>query len=157
MILSYHKEPKMIAYKELKDVLQRTVVWERKLNDLYDVASFGLANDDSKKLIAFLKDRQESNLEVLEGIDVKSYGPSEWVRFAADYREEELIPTKGITRESSPEQILYTILEYEEKLRDFYRMIADHVVSELQRDLFDSLSRFKEEQTNRIRNFARSG
>ncbi|MAG14104.1 MAG: hypothetical protein CMN78_05865 [Spirochaetales bacterium] len=147
----------MIAFKELKDVLQKTVEWEKKLNDLYDVASFGLVKDDSKKLITFLKDRQESNLEILEGIDVKSYGPSGWVRFAADYREDELIPNKVITRESSPKQILDTILEYGEKLRDFYKMISEHVVSERQRDLFDSLSRFKEEQTNRIRNFARSG
>ena len=147
----------MIAYKELKDVLQKTVEWEKKLNDLYDVASFGLVQDDSKKLIAFLKSRQESNLEVLEGIDIKSYGPSEWVKFASDYREDELIPSKVITRDSSPGQILETILEYEEKLRDFYKMISDHVVGELQRDLFDSLSRFKEEQTNRIKNFARVG
>ena len=104
----------MIAYKELQDLLQRTVERKKKLNVLYDVASFGLVKGNSKKLIAFRKGRQESNLEVLEGIDVKSYGLSEWVRFASDYREDELIPNEVITRESSPGQILDTILEYEE-------------------------------------------
>ncbi len=147
----------MIAYKNLQEVLDRTVQWERKLNDLYDVARIGVKKEESKKLVSFLKDRQDANLEVLEGIDIKNYGPGEWLQFAGDYREEDLIPSRGIHRDSTPEQILGTILEYEEKLKSFYASIADHVTSESQKDLFDSLKRFKEEQTNRIKNFVRVG
>jgi hypothetical protein len=145
----------MIAYKNLKEVLDRTVQWERKLNDLYDVAQFGVKQEESQKLVSFLKDRQEANLEVLEGIDIKKFGPGEWIQFAGDYREEELIPVHQIHRDSTPGEILETILEYEEKLKSFYAAIADHVTSGAQQDLFDSLMRFKEEQTNRIKNFVR--
>ena len=145
----------MIAYKNLQEVLQRTVDWERKLNDLYEVAQIGVKNEESKKLVSFLKERQDANLEVLEGIEVKKYGPSEWIQFAGDYREKELIPNREIHRDSTPEEIFGTILEYEEKLEKFYGKISEHVTSDSQRDLFDSLKRFKEEQTNRIKNFFR--
>ena len=147
----------MIAYKSLQEVLDKTVRWERKLNDLYDVAQIGVKKEESKKLVSFLKDRQEANLEVLEGIDVKKFGPGEWIQFAGDYREEELIPTHQIHRDSTADEILKTILEYEGKLKSFYAAIADHVTSGAQQDLFDSLKRFKEEQSNRIKNFVRVG
>lgn len=147
----------MIAYQNLQEVLQRTVDWEKKLNDLYEVAEFGVKNKESKKLVSFLKERQEANLEVLEGVDVKKFGPTEWIRFAGDYREKELIPSQEIHRDSTPEEIFGTILEYAEKLEKFYGMISERVNSDSQRELFDSLRRFKEEQTNRIKNFVRVG
>ena len=146
----------MIAYKNLQEVLQRTVVWERKLNDLYDVAQIGVKNEESKKLVLFLKERQNANLEVLEGIDVKEYGPSEWIQFAGDYREKELIPNQEIHRNSTPDEIFNAILEYEGKLEKFYGMISEHVTSDSQRDLFESLKTFKEGQTDRIKNFVRA-
>ena len=146
----------MIAYKNLQEVLQRTVDWERKLNDLYDVAQIGVKNEESKKLVLFLKERQNANLEVLEGIDVKEYGPDEWIQFAGDYREKELIPNLEIHRDSTPDEIFGAILEYEEKLEKFYRMISEHVTSDSQRDLFESLKTFKEGQKDRIKNFVRA-
>lgn len=145
----------MIAYKSLQEVLDRTVIWEKKLNDLYDVAQIGIKNEESKKLMSFLKERQDANLEVLEGLDVKQYGPGEWLKFSGDYRDDELIPSKEFHRDSTPDEILSHILKYEEKLMGFYAAVADHVASEAQHDLFDSLKRFKEEQTNRIKNFVR--
>jgi hypothetical protein len=147
----------MITFKNLQEIMEKTVDWERKLNDLYEVAQFGVKNQESKKLISFLKERQDANLEVLEGIDVKKYGPSEFVKFVDDYRGNELIPNQNIHRDSTPEEIFATILEYEEKLEKFYGMIADQVNSESQRDLFESLQRFKEGQTDRIKNFVRAG
>jgi hypothetical protein len=96
----------MITFKNLQEIMEKTVDWERKLNDLYEVAQFGVKNQESKKLISFLKERQDANLEVLEGIDVKKYGPSEFVKFVDDYRGNELIPNQNIHRDSTPEEIL---------------------------------------------------
>ena len=41
----------MVTYKNLQDILQLSVAWERKLNDLYDVAQLGLKNEKSRKLV----------------------------------------------------------------------------------------------------------
>jgi hypothetical protein len=146
----------MIAYKELQDVLRITVDWEKKLNDLYDVAEFGVKKSESKEAIYFLKEKQLSNIEILSNIKVENYGPTEWVKFAFDYKENELIPAKDINKESSASEIFDYILEYEEKLRSFYDTITGKVVSERQKDLFGSLVRFKEDQINRIRNYMRA-
>lgn len=143
----------MVTYKNLQDILQLSVTWERKLNDLYDVAQLGLKNEESRKLVAFLKERQDANIDVIEGIDVEKFGPSEFVHFAEDYREEDLIPNQEFHHNSTPEEIVDLILRYEEKLENFYGMIAEHAGSTSQQDLFDSLKRLKEGQTDRIRNF----
>lgn len=64
-----------------------TVEWEKKLNDLYDVAQYGLKKDESKKAIAFLREKQQSNLEILEHLEVEKFGPTERVRFKEDQIE----------------------------------------------------------------------
>ncbi|MEW5817851.1 MAG: hypothetical protein AB1798_20965 [Spirochaetota bacterium] len=142
----------MIAFKELQDIVKRTTGWERKLLDLYDVAEFGIKNKDSKAVIKFLKERQEDNLEILENIDVKKYGKTEWVRFASDYKDEELIPKRNIKKDSTPVEIFNCILEYENKLKDFYHSIFERLSTEAQKELFDSLVKFKDEQISRIKN-----
>ena len=146
----------MSAYQQLQDVLTRTVEWERELNDLYDVAQYGLASPDSKKTVSFLKERQVTNIEILENVDVRAYGSTEWVKFTPDLKEDELIPKREFTRKSSPQEILGHILSYEQKLMSYYQSVHDHLVSEPQKDLFASLVRFREEQIGRIRNFMRA-
>jgi len=147
----------MMSYKSLQEVMAITVNWERKLDDLYEVALIGVKNEESKKLVSFLVERQKANLEVLEGIDVKKYGPDEWIQFAGGgYSEKDLIPDHEIHRDSTPEQIFDAILQYELKLEKFYGMISEHVASDTQRDLFGSLRTFKAGQTERIENFVRA-
>ncbi|HEB11672.1 MAG TPA: hypothetical protein ENI06_10720 [Spirochaetales bacterium] len=142
----------MIAYKELQDVLKITVGWEKKLNDLYDVAEIGLRNKESRKIIAFLKEKQIRNLEILKNININDYGRTEWVRYASDYREEDLIPSRNITKDSPPEEIFSHIVEYEEKLKEFYSSIVSLLVTEEQKELFSSLVTFKESQISEIKN-----
>lgn len=146
----------MIAFRDLQEILQTTIRWEKRLDDLYDVASMGLRNKDSKKTVAFLKERQVSNIEVLDNIEVTDFGPTEWVRFAADEKVEDLIPIKSINKNSTPKQIVEQILSFEEKLEQFYKKITDNLVTESQKELFDSLVRFKDEQIQRIRRFVES-
>ena len=143
----------MKAYQDLQTIVDITVSWERELNDLYDVASYGLQSEDSQKTIAFLKERQEANLEILENLDVSAFGGAEWVKFPPNVQENDLVPKKTFSRSTAPDDILEAILSYEQRLHDFYRDVYDKLVGEDQKDLFDSLARFRDEQMGRIRNF----
>ena len=81
----------MIAFKELKDILKTSVVWEQKLKDFYDVAEFAMKNEESKKIISLLRGNLEEKLEILEKINPEKFGQTEWVQFAPDYKVEDLI------------------------------------------------------------------
>ena len=50
----------------------------------------------------------------------KKFGMTEWIRYAPDYKEEDLIPIGAIQRESSPLELFTHLLSYEEKLRNVY-------------------------------------
>lgn len=140
----------MLAFRELKDILNRTIGWERELDDLLDVAAFGLKQPESKTLVENLKKRQEEILEVLTGIKIENFGPAAWVKFSGDLKREELIPKKRINRDSPPDEILAYVREYEEALRDFYTRVADIITTESQRDLFRSLAQLKTYQIERL-------
>lgn len=141
----------MIAFKDLADIHKITLQWESKLKDFYDVAEFALKSHESKRLVAVLRDRLVEKLEVLRNVDLKSFGRTEWVRYAAGYRDEELIPVGKIHREAAPAAIFAHLLDYEEKLRGTYASIASNLVSRTQKELFESLARFKAEQIEEIR------
>ena len=101
----------MISFKDLKEILSITIKWEGKLKDFYDVAEFALSNNESKKVISGLRNNLLKNLDVLKNIDFKNYGKTQWVRYASDYRDDELIPIRKVTRDSTPEEIFNQILE----------------------------------------------
>ncbi len=140
----------MLVFRELKDILNRTIGWERELNDLLDVAAVGLKRPESQALVASLKERQEEILGVLTGIDVEDFGPAEWIKFSGDLKRERLIPKKRINRSSAPEEIIDYVREYEEALRDFYTRVADIITAQSQRDLFRSLAQLKSHQIERL-------
>ena len=143
----------MIAYKNLKDILDLTIRWEKKLKDFYDVAEQAFLNKDSKKAVEVLRDNLLRRLEVLQNINFEDFGKTEWIRYAADYKEDELIPIKRVSRNSEPKNIFKQILEYEVKLRDFYSGIAQNLITAKQKELFQSLASFKDEQIFEISRF----
>ena len=136
----------MAAYADLKDLLKVSIRWETKLQDFYDVAEFALANTESKSAVALLRENHQERLSVLKGIRVDDFGKSEWVRFARDYHDEDILPTKSVTRDSTPEEIVGAIQEYERKLRGYYAAVRDHVIGDGHKDLFESLVTFKDNQ-----------
>ena len=140
----------MLAYKALKEILDRTIGWERELADLLEVAGFGLENKKSRDVVEALIRHQSDILEVLIGIDLDAFGPAEWIQFFGDLKREELIPKRKIHRDTPPEEIVSYIMEYEEALRDFYGRVADRVSMESQKDLFTSLVTLKNAQIERI-------
>jgi hypothetical protein len=144
----------MIAFKSLSDILRTMIGWEKKLKDFYDVAEYALRNEKSKKTVQTLRERHEEKLEILRNVDPSSHGKTEWVRYAPSYREEDLIPVGKIQRDAEPEEIFEHLLDYEGKLKSIYASIATNLISRSQKDLFESLVRFKEEQIEEIRRLA---
>jgi hypothetical protein len=136
----------VIAFKNVAEILDKSLTWEQELKDLYDVAEFAMKSDESRKTVALLRDNLEKKLAVLKKVDPADHGSAEWVRYAADYNDKDLINAESITRDSAPEEILSHIVTYQERLRDFYGRIAENLVSRDQRELFESLAAFKSEQ-----------
>lgn len=140
----------MLAYKALKEILDRTIGWERELGDLLEVAGFGLTNKRSRDVVNVLVAHQSDILEVLVGIDLAAFGPAEWIQFFGDLKREELIPKRKIHKDTPADEIVSYIMEYEEALRDFYGRVADRVTMDSQKDLFQSLVTLKNAQIERI-------
>jgi hypothetical protein len=146
----------MIAFKDLSEILKITIGWENKLKDFYDVAEFAMKNEESKKVIRLLREQLVEKLEILSGINVAGFGKTEWVRYASDYRDEDLIPVGTIGRQSTPREIYAHLLDYEAKLKGIYAGIAANLISRSQKELFESLAQFKEEQSDEVRRLMES-
>ena len=144
----------MIAFKSLSEILQTMIGWEDKLKDFYDVAEYALENEESKKTVETLRERHQKKLAILRDVDPSSHGKTEWVRYAPSYREDDLIPVDRIRRDAQPDEIFEHLLDYEGKLRSIYSSIATNLISRSQKELFESLVLFKEEQIEEIRHLA---
>ncbi|UCF99996.1 MAG: hypothetical protein JSV89_10770 [Spirochaetaceae bacterium] len=141
----------MIAFKSLSEILKTTVRWEDKLKDFYDVAEYALKNEKSKITVQMLRDKHVDKLEILKRVDPLRYGKTEWVRYAPSYRDADLIPVGKIRRDAEPGEIFEHLVDFESKLKNIYSSIADNLVSREQKELFESLVLFKEEQIEEIR------
>lgn len=136
----------MIAFQNVAEILEKSLTWEQELKDLYDVAEFAMKKEESRKAVLLLRDNLEKHLAVLRKVDPSHHGSTEWVRYAPDYNDHDLINAESLRRDSTPAEILQHIVTYQEQLRDFYSRIGEHLVSRDQRELFESLAAFKAEQ-----------
>ena len=145
----------MYAIKDLQTLLDISIKWEKQLKDLYEVAEIGVKNRKSKELIQYLLAKQTSIVEVLTDIDVHKYGQDEFVMYTPENHTEDLIPQHELTSKSEPETIIKLIKSYEVRLEAYYSDIADHLVSDSQKELFQSLVTLKEAQLEALNNFIR--
>ncbi len=145
----------MYVYKDLQSLLDVSVNWEKELKDLYDVAQLGIKHKKSKELIEFLLAKQTRILSVLVNLDVHKYGGDEFIKFTPENHTEKLIPQQELTGLSKPDEIIKMIKMYESQLKNYYKEIADHLLSENQRELFQSLVTLKEVQLEALDNFIR--
>ena len=146
----------MIAFKDLKEVLRITLEWEANLKDFYDVAEFALKSEAAKNAVRLLRDRLQEKLTVLKGVKTEDYGKTEWIRFTLDYKMQDLIPRGTIDRSASAADIFAHLIDYEDKLASIYGRIAETLVSRGHKELFESLARFKNEQTAEVRRLQQS-
>ena len=144
----------MIAFKDLNEILKITIRWENKLKDFYDVAEYALENENSKKTVRMLREKHVDKMEILKGVDPSRYGKTEWVRYAPSYKDEDLIPVGKIHRDAEPAVIFDHLLDFEDKLKNIYSSIANNLISREQKELFESLVLFKEDQIEEIRHLA---
>ena len=140
----------MIAFKNVSEILEKSLVWEEKLKDLYDVAEVATRREESGKVVALLRDSLVQKLKVLRNVDPSKFGTLEWVRYAGDRNEADLLASNSIRRDSPPEDILNHLVTYQQHLQDFYAHIAENLVSRDQKELFESLASFKAEQIGEI-------
>lgn len=145
----------MFAFKDLQSLLDISVKWEKELKDLYDVAELGIKSGKSRELVQFLLGKQTKILDILTDLDVNKYGGDEFVKYTPEDHTEKLIPHHEIKRDSEPDEIIRLIKNYEDKLRGYYRDIADNLVSENQKELFQSLVTLKDVQLEALNNFIR--
>lgn len=145
----------MYVFKDLQSLLDMSVKWEKELKDLYDVAELGVKHPKSRELINFLLGKQTKILAVLTDIDVGKYGSDEFVKFAPENHTEKLIPVSELNKNSEPDQIIQLIKRYESRLKDYYRDVADNLVTEGQKELFESLVTLKNIQLEALDNFIR--
>ena len=143
----------MSAYQDLKKCFEMIIHLENCLKDFYDVAEIALRNKESKVLIELLRKKHVDNLQILKNIHVEDYGNIEWVKYSPECNVKNLIPIGKIKRESPPGEIIEHILECEEKIKNFYNEISNKVISRDVKDLFDSLTIFKERQIIEIKKF----
>ncbi len=141
----------MLSFKNLFEVLKKSIEWEKNLYDLYEVAEIGLKNEESKSVISMLLEKQKVKLDILKGIDPETFGLDKWMRHAPDYKDDEIIPKKEIKSDSAPKEILKLIFEYEDKIKKFYSSISDSLNTEKQKELFESLVTFKEAQISSLK------
>ena len=141
----------MIGYKDLRSLLNLIVEWEKKLADFYDVAEYALRKKESLITVKILKENHDNNMKVLESIDVEEFGNDEWIKYTPDFNVHDIMPIGKISRDASPDEIIHSILEFEEKVKEYYEKIADKIITSQEKDLFDSLVSFKNTQIVRIK------
>ncbi len=141
----------MLSFKNLFEVLKKSIEWEENLYGLYEVAEIGLKNEESKSVVSMLLEKQKVKIDILKGIDPDNFGLNKWMRYAPDYKDDELIPKKEIKSDSTPNEILKLIFEYEDKIKNFYSSVSDTLNTEKPKELFESLVTFKEAQINSLK------
>jgi hypothetical protein len=144
-----------MAYNDFKDILSRSALWEQELKDLLDVSAVALRDEQCRKILRFLADDLDKNLSVIKKINPDDFNSAEWIKFPDRYRTGDLVPKKSLSREAGKEDVFKIILEYEEKLRDFYKDIEGTAVYAGHKDLFHSLYQFKVRQIIEIKKFIR--
>src|SRR3972149_3662349 len=141
----------MLAYRNVKDIVQKAIQWESQLKGFYEVAEVALRNPVSRDLVMGLRQGLEERLRILEGLNVERHGAPEWMQFAPGVGMEELIRKNTVTRDSTPVEILASIVVCDEALQGFYRTVADLLVSRSLKELFESLVVFKTQQIESVR------
>ena len=86
----------MQTFRDLDQIFKMTINWEQEIKDLYDIAVYGVKNEQSKELVNFLKQNQQKHMKVLNNLNLNDYGPIEWVQFAEDSHTEAEIPVHTI-------------------------------------------------------------
>ena len=135
----------------LDEVLKMIIDWEKELSRFYDIAEDALEGERALKAVAVLKERLRNNIKELNEINVHDYENVEMIKNLPDYKTEGVIPRFNIDPNESPEDIFTKILEYEEKVLEYYNHLKDVLNYEKSKDLLDMLLTYKLAQIKEIK------
>lgn len=143
----------MAFFKDLATLLEMVIEWENKLTDFYDVAEIALRDVESKRMLEFIRTNHDKILLILKDTHIEDYGQDEWIKYAPDFNVKDLIPIGKIKRDSPPKEIIRNILEFEEKVKEFYSIISEKIISNEAKELFNSLEKLKSKQIYELTTF----
>ena len=136
--------------------METVINWENKLCEFYDVAETILKDNESKKIIALLRENHIKNLQIIKDIHIENFGGNEWIIYVPDFNVKNLLPIEKIKRETTSKEIINYVLEFEEKTREFYSSISEIIITRNQKELFNSLAIFEDRQIFEIKKIMES-
>jgi len=141
----------MLILDDYKEVFIKILKLENKLTEYYNIIEHLVKDEKCREIIAFLKERHINNLKYIRDIRVEDYGKDSWIRSAPDCFVKVVLPINEITSESSIEEIINHILDFEKKMKEIYSCISDEICSGNEKELFNSLAEFKGRQIYEIK------
>ncbi len=142
-----------MAIYSLEEILDLIKRWEKGLLYFYRLLYRGLKNPRSKKIVQMLRKQQGTTVHFLEHIDLNDYKHAEFIKNIPDFHKDDIIPHFVITPEAKPEDIFERILNFEEKLKDYYGHLKDVAVFQKSKELFEMLIQFKLGQIKEIKSY----
>jgi len=140
----------MGTFQDLKELMQQIIAIENRFTEFYDGALNVVTDTHCRQVLELLREKHVCNLRILRDINIDEYGFDEWTRNIPGHLLEEFTLPTPFTGASSMHDMAQIILAFEWKMKDLYSSIADEIVSRDEKELFDSLARFKEKQIHDI-------
>ncbi|MFC1541215.1 hypothetical protein ACFL50_02060 [Candidatus Latescibacterota bacterium] len=57
----------------------------KQLTDFYDVAEIALKDEESIKMLAFIRGNHDKIMQILRDTHIEDYGKDEWIKYVPDY------------------------------------------------------------------------
>lgn len=135
------------------EILKSIVQSEEKLSVFYLKAAERLRDHRSREVVELLQAEQDKVLETLSGMNLKTYKDAEFVKNPPEFSDVELIGDVSAIVKDSPGQILALILNFEEKLKEYYTHVRNVLAFDKDRELMDMLIQMKLNQIKRIKSY----
>lgn len=140
-----------MSFNSVQEVLELLIGWENKLLACYEGIYDQLKSERTALALEYLVKEQRKTVAALAQLNLEDYEKSEFMKFIPDYKSEAIIPHIDISEFSSAEELLSSVLVYEEKLNEFYGRLYEIASYEKSKDLFEMLRNFKLTQVKNIK------
>lgn len=135
------------------EILKNIVQSEEKLSVFYLKAADRLRDHRSREVVELLQAEQDKVLETLSGMNLKAYKDAEFVKNPPEVSNVEFIIDVRAIVKDSPGQILARILNFEDKLKEYYTHVRNVLAFDKDRELMDMLIQMKLNQIKRIKSY----
>ncbi len=135
------------------EILKNIVQSEEKLSVFYLKAIERLRDHRSREVVELLQAEQDKVLETLSGMNLKAYKDAEFVKNPPEVSNVEFIIDVRAIVKDSPGQILARILNFEDKLKEYYTHVRNVLAFDKDRELMDMLIQMKLNQIKRIKSY----